>query len=637
MGIINVGPTRSFTTITKGVSIANNGDTLLIDEGTYNEQVYLNYKHVNMVGNTQNPHYGKVKIERLLADIDDECLYVRGGYSNTFYFEGIHFVWSKEESAVSNYSIMILFADCADATMIFNKCIIDASFYFNNIFESQHEVGRIRLLNCRLNYKPVTDFYGAYVYCLEKSGSNVLYDIRKCVVPYELNNMYLRYPELPDGANINTLLDATISGGWSGISNMFDNRTDTYCSLTSTTVGQHYYLYVTYDQPKIISYWMYYDKNTSGSSNYTGKIKLQASNDLVDWIDTPYSYARVNYYYHSEAFATQLKIPYKYYRLDILAVLSSIQLCKLVFLEKDNAYFQFDYVTLPGKVGYGPAYGNYITDLPTQYIFKGTVFDTVFDNTFVDTVTWSSSDKSTNISLSGDNCTATVSTSNKYIDFGIRATVPRKIGKWYWEFTSSSTYGFCRVGLGTYQASLDYALGYDSYGWGYEYKTGYVYYKNQIIAEGPLSTSGDVIGVAYNAYDGKIWFSHNGSWFFEGDPVSGDNPTFEVQTDLYPMASLQSSAIAIASVDLLISPSNLNYSIPEGYSFYGTNFIWRIKAINAVTNTLEGCTYSSPLDSSYELLTMYSGSHFLICEDISEDRVYNDLLLGRLLPEEFIV
>ena len=635
MAFINVGPNRAFTTITKGVSIANGGDTLLIDEGIYNEEIYINSKHVNLVGNTQNPHYGKVKVERFSASATDECLYIKNVQNKVFYFEGIHFAWSKADSADSNYSIMILFENCAGTTMIFNKCIIDASFYFSELFQS--EAGsKIRLLNCSINYKPVTNFYSANIACFAKHSSDVLYDIRKCVVPYELEPIAFAQLRSPEGANINTLLDATISGGWSNVSNMFDNSTDTYCSLNGTTIGQPYYLYVTYDQPKIISRWMYYDRSTSGSSNYTGKIKLQASNDLVYWVDTPASYTR-NDYYRVEAFATQLKIPYKYYRLEILAVLSSIQLCKLIFLEKGEDRFQFDYVKLPGKIGYGPAYGDYITSLPTQYSFSGVVFDNIFGEHFVDTVTWNSSDKSSNISLSNDNCTATVLTSNKYIDCGVRATSPRKIGKWYWEFKSSSVYGFCRVGLGTYQASTDYALGYDACSWGYEYKTGYIYHKNSIIVEGPPSVSGDVIGVAYNAYDGKIWFSRNGYWFFDGDPVSNNRPTVEIQADLYPMASLQSSATVNASVDLLISTTNLNYNVPEGYSFYGTNFIWRIKAINAITNVLEGWTYSSPVDSSYELFTMYSGSHFLICEDTSEDRIYNDLLLGRLVPEEFIV
>ena len=637
MAFINVGPNRAFTTIGKGVSIASDGDTLLIDEATYDEEINISNKHVNLIGNTQNPHYGRVKVTRFLASNTAECLYVNGGYNKTFYFEGISFVWTKDPNADENTSIMILFTNCNGATMVFNKCIFDASFYFSYIFECSDAVGKISLLNCRFNYKPVTEFYSSNIYCFSKLSQYVLYDIQKCVAPYELNNNYLAYVYAPNGAHINTLSSATISGSWVNVSNMFDNLLDTYGYLNSTVAGQPYYLYITYDEPKIISRWMY-SVNTGTVLNYTGKIKVQASNDLVSWIDTPSSYTRSDYdYTYIEAFATTLVSPYKYYRVEVIATTTYIRLYSLVFLEKGNDNFQFDCVTLPGKIGYGPAYGSYINNVPTQYVFRGVINDTIVGNTFVDTVSWSTGDKSNKISLSDENHRASVSTSYKYIDYGVRATIPRKIGKWYWEFTSSSTYGLCRVGLGTYQASVDYVLGYDSNSWGYEYKTGYIYRSSSVVAMGPSCVSGDVIGVAYNAYDGKIWFSRNGRWFFDGDPVSGVGPTVEVQADLYPMASLQSSAVEAAFVDLLITPTSLNYNIPEGYSFYGTNIIWRIKAINAITNVIEGCTYSNPLDSSYELFTSYSGSQFLICEDMSEDHIYNDLLLGRLEPGEFVI
>lgn len=634
MSFINVGPTRAYTTINKAISNAVDGDTLLLDEATYDEEVYLNYRHINLIGNTKNPHYGKVKLKRLLSGNNDESLYIIGGYNKTFYFEGINFTWSKIESADANGSVMFLFDNCNGAIIIFNKCIIDASFYFNYIVDSNHEVGTIRLLNCRLNYKPVTEFYNTYPNVLEKKAQYVLYDVYRCVTPYELDNIYNNYPDPPNGVHINTLPTATISGGWSNVSDMFDFNSTTYSSLGGTTVGQPYYLYVEYAEPKIISRWLYYVYDSS--FKYTGKIRLQASSNNVDWIDTPTSYTRTSYY-SLEAFATLLTIPYRYYRLKVIATTSSIKLSTLVFLEKGNDHFQHDCVTLPGKIGYGPAYGKYITNLPTQYIFKGTISDSVVGDIMVDTVTWSSIDKSSEIVLSNGDRRATVTTANKYVDYVVRATISRKTGKWYWEFRSSSTYGFCRVGLGTNQASMDHALGYDSYSFGYEYKTGYIYRNNVAVFEGPPCANDDIIGVAYNAYDGKVWFSHNGQWIFNGNPTNNSNPTFEVQADLYPMASLQSSVVAAATVDLLIDVPSLTYSIPEGYSFYGTNVVWKVKAINAATNLLEGWTYSSPLDSSYELLTTYSGSHFLICEDVSEEPVYNDLLLGRLEPEVYIL
>lgn len=42
--------------------------------------------------------------------------------------------------------------------------------------------------------------------------------------------------------------------------------------------------------------------------------------------------------------------------------------------------------------------------------------------------------------------------------------------------------------------------------------------------------AGDIIGVAINSTNGKVWFSKNGVWVLSGDPLTDSNPTHTLTT-----------------------------------------------------------------------------------------------------------
>jgi hypothetical protein len=97
-------------------------------------------------------------------------------------------------------------------------------------------------------------------------------------------------------------------------------------------------------------------------------------------------------------------------------------------------------------------------------------------------------------------------------------------GKWYWEVTASTVggnYGACGIRLTTVQGTD--GAGYFYFSDGQKVTT---VYGGGAASYGNSYTSGDVIGVALDMDNGKIWFSKNGTWQASGDPAAGTNAAY---------------------------------------------------------------------------------------------------------------
>ena len=108
-----------------------------------------------------------------------------------------------------------------------------------------------------------------------------------------------------------------------------------------------------------------------------------------------------------------------------------------------------------------------------------------------------------------------------------RGTMAFSSGKFYWEN--------CRVVLGAGYHSGIAAEGYDNDYLGYNdhsymvYENTYLYAKpNAIVGLNLLwgaGTTNDIIQVAVDMDNNKIWFGKNGTWYNSGDPAAGTNAT----------------------------------------------------------------------------------------------------------------
>ena len=116
----------------------------------------------------------------------------------------------------------------------------------------------------------------------------------------------------------------------------------------------------------------------------------------------------------------------------------------------------------------------------------------------------------------------TLNTSSSTADVG---NMIMDTGKFYWEVTLESG-SYPRIGVYDIDGNNPGDLGGTAAGWCILNSPPRVYHNASASNYGNFNgTVGDVIGIAYDADAGKIWYSVNGLFFNSGDPVGGNNPS----------------------------------------------------------------------------------------------------------------
>jgi hypothetical protein len=115
--------------------------------------------------------------------------------------------------------------------------------------------------------------------------------------------------------------------------------------------------------------------------------------------------------------------------------------------------------------------------------------------------------------------------------YGGTGTIGISQGKWYWEVKHGSTDGGGGLTIGvTHDMGLlsrespNY-VGGDNASFGYYANDGDIYHNNAANAYGDTFTDGDIIGVALDLDNNKLYFSKNGTFQNSGDPTSGATGT----------------------------------------------------------------------------------------------------------------
>ena len=172
--------------------------------------------------------------------------------------------------------------------------------------------------------------------------------------------------------------------------------------------------------------------------------------------------------------------------------------------------------------------------------------------------------------LSNGNLVATASGSDYNWIYG---TIKPASGKWYWEITLTTDNGANWVGVaedlrvsGSDRDDAGFGM---VNGFGYRDSNG-----NKINNSGTSSsygdtyTAGDVIGVAMDLDNGKIWFSKNGTYQASGDPAGGTNAAFTTLSGSYAPAAQESSANAVLTANF--GQSSFATAAPTGFSALST-------------------------------------------------------------------
>jgi hypothetical protein len=142
-------------------------------------------------------------------------------------------------------------------------------------------------------------------------------------------------------------------------------------------------------------------------------------------------------------------------------------------------------------------------------------------------------------------------------------------GKYYWEVVyASTTSGYAMTGVlnpNNYFISNKAEANFWSSSSAYAYygNSGNVFTGDVGTAYGNTYTNGDIIGVALDMDNGKIYFSKNGTWQNSGNPATGTNPAYSsISSTLAPAVStLENGANAIIN----FGQRPFTYTPPTGF------------------------------------------------------------------------
>ena len=176
-----------------------------------------------------------------------------------------------------------------------------------------------------------------------------------------------------------------------------------------------------------------------------------------------------------------------------------------------------------------------------------------------------------------------ISTANSNECFNT-STLGASSGKWYMEVkiitTTSSIRFYSGVTYRNPDATSDW-LGNNFYSWGYRSQDGKLYNEASLLYTGATLADGDIVGIAMDLDNHKLYTHKAGTYNNSGDPTSGATGTGAAALDsgeTYFFAVGDTGAVAVGSVNFgspsfAISSSNADanghgnfeYAVPSGY------------------------------------------------------------------------
>tara|TARA_Y100001972_G_C7641693_1_gene322434 strand:- start:401 stop:1780 length:1380 start_codon:yes stop_codon:yes gene_type:complete len=185
--------------------------------------------------------------------------------------------------------------------------------------------------------------------------------------------------------------------------------------------------------------------------------------------------------------------------------------------------------------------------------------------------------KLSNVTFSNGNTTVSHTSTGHQSIF---STIGFDTGKWYFEAKLESKGNYPAIGLGSDTDLPSVFLGETADSISYFYQG--VIYKNNADAGGTFAsyTAGDIIGVALDMDNYKVYFSKNGTFQNSGDPTSGSTGTGAISVttgvklfavDVYGATTTWSANFGNPSFAISSGNSdgngfgNFEYSVPSGY------------------------------------------------------------------------
>ena len=175
--------------------------------------------------------------------------------------------------------------------------------------------------------------------------------------------------------------------------------------------------------------------------------------------------------------------------------------------------------------------------------------------------------------MSNGNLTATVEI---WEYEAVRSIFGASTGKYYWEITIDFSVYHLEDGVsaavGTNAVDLASQIGSDALGWAVwssyaSYPNGLKYHNGEYPATDIGFTTGDVVGIALDMDNGKLWFSVNGTWLDSGNPSTGTNAMYsDLSGTIYAIACMRSLPPEAVAQTANFGASAFSYSVPSGFN-----------------------------------------------------------------------
>jgi hypothetical protein len=174
------------------------------------------------------------------------------------------------------------------------------------------------------------------------------------------------------------------------------------------------------------------------------------------------------------------------------------------------------------------------------------------------------------------------------------ATIGVSSGKYYWEvtntnLTSSSTYTTIGISKAVTVNEAGTNIGSDANSYVYYSQNGNKLNNGTQVAYGAAYVSNDIVGVALDLDNGKLFFSKNGTWQASGDPAAGTNAAYTGLSGTFQPAISELNS----TIDINFGQRPFTYTPPTGFV--------RLNAFNLPDSTIKK-------GSSYMDAILYTGN-----------------------------
>jgi len=185
--------------------------------------------------------------------------------------------------------------------------------------------------------------------------------------------------------------------------------------------------------------------------------------------------------------------------------------------------------------------------------------------------------------------------------FGAASTLGMSSGKFYCEIKLT---GGATDGSGNYKSFIGISgnpseqdrnnryLGQDSYSYGYQGEGGSVDNAASATSYGNSYTNGDIIGIALDLDNNKLYFSKNGTWQNSGDPTSGSTGTGAVSIGTSPTGFWHFAC----------SSTSTNYATNHAANF-GNGYFQSTAVSSAGTNASNNGIFEYDVPTGYTALS----------------------------------